>query len=105
MGDADAKNNLRQTLTSLRKVLDPYLDITREQRVHALPTLPWSARRGRVCPRRALGSQPTRRRSASLPLTAATAHYRGDLLEGVLLRDAPDFEDSLAAQRLPAGAS
>ena len=29
MGDADAKNNLRQTLTSLRKSLDPYLDITR----------------------------------------------------------------------------
>jgi DNA-binding SARP family transcriptional activator len=30
MGDADAKNNLRQALTSLRKTLDPFLEITRD---------------------------------------------------------------------------
>ena len=30
MGDADAKNNLRQVLTSLRKSLDLFLEITRD---------------------------------------------------------------------------
>ena len=30
MADADAKNNLRQTLSNLRKLLEPYLLITRD---------------------------------------------------------------------------
>ena len=30
MGDADAKNNLRQALTSLRKAIEPFLEITRD---------------------------------------------------------------------------
>ena len=41
MTDADAKNNLRQALSNLRKVIDPHLIITRET-VEWNPAVPYS---------------------------------------------------------------
>ncbi len=97
MGDADAKNNLRQALTNLRKTCDPFLEITRDSaslRADADCRLDVTefVRGVRLAAR-----LPAEERIA--PLAEATALYRGDLLEGVVLRDAPDFEEWLVAQR------
>ncbi len=97
MGDADAKNNLRQALTSLRKTCDPFLEITRDSASLRADAAWWLDVTEFVRGVRSAASLAPEERIASL--TAATAHYRGDLLEGVVLRDAPDFEDWLVAQR------
>jgi predicted ATPase/DNA-binding SARP family transcriptional activator len=98
MGDADAKNNLRQALTSLRKTLDPFLEITRDTValrsdaplvvdvtafVQTLRATPGSRRQKRTSP--SCSARPTL--------------YRGDFLEGFLVRDAPEFEEWALAQR------
>jgi predicted ATPase/DNA-binding SARP family transcriptional activator len=97
MGDADAKNNLRQALTSLRKCLDPFLEITRDSvalrtdasvasDVATFETALRAAQRGGAMERLA-------------HLQTAVNTYRGDFLEGFLVRDAPEFEEWLLAQR------
>lgn len=96
MAEADAKNNLRQVLTNLRKQLDPQLDVTRESvalrsdppyRVDVADFL-----RGI----KAAQQQPAEQIAQ---LAASVALYHGDFLEGVILRDAPDFEEWALAQR------
>ncbi len=97
LADADAKNNLRQALSNLRRLLDPYLLITRdtvalnpesfisldaaafEQRLHASDGFPEETRAAR--------------------LQEAVALYQGDFLAGFVVRDAPEFEDWMLAQR------
>jgi predicted ATPase len=97
MGEADAKNNLRQALTSLRKPLDPYLEITRDSvalrqdAAYALDVAAFEAALRAY--RHATGGD----RIAHL--RSAVAAYRGDFLEGFLVRDAPEFEDWALAQR------
>jgi DNA-binding SARP family transcriptional activator len=97
MGDADAKNNLRQALTSLRKSLDPFLEITRDSvalRTEAPITSDIATFESALrSARRADGPE----RLAHLQTAVDT--YRGDFLEGFLVRDAPEFEDWLVAQR------
>lgn len=97
LGDADAKNNLRQALTSLRRPLEPYLDINRA--TVALRDGPnvWLDVAAFTRSLRSASHAPPEERRAHL--AAATALYHGDLLEGVLLRDAPDFEDWVTVQR------
>jgi predicted ATPase/DNA-binding SARP family transcriptional activator len=97
MGDADAKNNLRQTLTSLRKTLDRFLEITRETvalRADAsissdVATFETALRTTRHADE---ATRPTQ-------LQIAVDTYRGDFLEGILVRDALEFEEWALAQR------
>lgn len=96
MGDADAKNNLRQALTSLRKVLEPYLEITRDT-VAFKADLPCFvdvvAFSAALRPSRDVGESDIARLQSTVDL------YRGDFLDGFFVRDAPEFEDWALAQR------
>lgn len=97
MGEADAKNNLRQALTSLRKALDPYLEITRDTvafRQDSSYVLDVAEFETAL---RALNHEGI---EGKIPhLQAAIERYRGDFLEGFLVRDAPEFEEWALAQR------
>lgn len=89
--EADAKNNLRQTLSNLRRFFEPHLLITRElvafnaEAPHFLDTAAFEHHlqaAAQVGPE----TRPTHwREAASL--------YRGDFLSGFFLRDAPDFDE------------
>ncbi|MFN3979992.1 MAG: BTAD domain-containing putative transcriptional regulator, partial [Caldilinea sp.] len=97
MGDADAKNNLRQALTSLRKCLDPFLEITRDSvalRADAPITSDIAAFETAL---RAAKRSDRAERTAHLQ--TAVDVYRGDFLQGFLVRDASEFEEWLLAQR------
>lgn len=95
--DADAKNNLRQTLTNVRKLVDPYVIITRDSvglNPEAAITLDVAQfevhlQAGRNLP-------PDER---ATHLQAAVSLYLGDFLQGFHVRDAPDFEEWALAQR------
>ncbi len=97
LADADAKNNLRQTLSNLRRLLDPYLLITRDTvalNPEASITLDVTAFEQRLY---ASDGLPAETRAASLQ--EAVALYQGDFLAGFVVRDAPGFEDWMLAQR------
>jgi DNA-binding SARP family transcriptional activator/predicted ATPase len=97
LADADAKNNLRQTLSNLRRLLDPCLLITRDTvalNPEASITLDVTAFEQRL---HAGGGLPEETRAASLQ--EAVALYQGDFLAGFVVRDAPEFEDWMLAQR------
>ncbi|MCA9918909.1 MAG: tetratricopeptide repeat protein [Anaerolineales bacterium] len=97
MTDADAKNNLRQTLSNLRKLLEPYLLITRDA-VQFDTTVPHSLDIAQFENHlhRARSAAPPARSAA---LQQAAALYRGDFLAGFYVRDAPEFEEWMLAQR------
>ncbi len=97
MPDEDAKNNLRQSLSNLRKFVEPYLLITRDtvefntaaphildcaQFLHAI----------QPHPEQPLGEQITR-------LHNAASWYQGDFLAGFWVRQAPEFEEWALLQR------
>lgn len=97
MADADAKNNLRQALSNLRKFLDPYLLITRDtvEFNRAAPYRMDSAdflQAIEPCPEQPLEQQIAR-------LQAAATLYQGDFLAGFWVRQAPDFEEWVLTQR------
>ena len=98
MDDAAAANNLRQALSNLRKLVDPYLSISRDT-VQFCSNLPVSLD--------VAAFEQTLSAARSQPLTARTSTlqhacdlYQGDFLAGVIVRDAPDFDEWLLAQRL-----
>lgn len=96
MPEADAKNNLRQVLTNLRRFVDPFLVITRET-VAINPTAAYSLD---VATFDRLLAAATLTPSAQLEQwQAATVHYTGDFLAGFFVRDAPAFEEWMLAQR------
>lgn len=97
MTDADAKNNLRQTLTNLRKLVEPHLVITRE-------TIGWNTAVPHILDIAQFENHLHRARGAAPPksiaaLQQATALYRGAFLAGFYVRDAPEFEEWMLAQR------
>ena len=92
MTDADAKNNLRQALSNLRKVIDPHLIITRET-VEWNPAVPYSLDVQQFTQQLQPG------REATTALQKAAELYRGDFLAGFVVRDAPEFEEWMLAQR------
>ena len=97
LSDSDAANNLRQSLSNLRSLVDGHLTITRQTvafRTDAPYSLDVEAFAAAVEQTR---DQPPAERIESL--RRAVALYRGDFLEGVMLRDAPEFEDWVLAQR------
>lgn len=97
LSDAAAANNLRQVLTSLRKALEPFLLVTRETvelnpaRHYRLDVAEFTAL---LAPAADLAPAERARRQQ----TAADL-YRGDFLAGFYVRDAPDFEEWMLAQR------
>ena len=97
MTDADAKNNLRQTLSNLRKLVDPHLIITRE-------TVGWNTAVPYILDVAQFENQLHTARGTDLltriaALQQATALYQGDFLAGFYVRDAPEFEEWMLAQR------
>lgn len=98
MAETDAKNNLRQTLSNLRKLLEPYLLITRDavQFDTAVPhTLDITQFEHHLA--RARDAAPAIRIAA---LQQAAVRYQGDFLAGFYVREAPEFEDWMLAQRV-----
>lgn len=98
MPDAAAANNLRQALTNLRKVAEPFFVITRE-------TVAFDATQSYVLDSEAFvhGMQvpaelPPAARAGRLRQTLAL--YSGDFLQGFHVREAPEFEDWVLAQRV-----
>lgn len=95
MPDADAKNNLRQALTNLRKFAENELTITRDS-VLCSEGIVLDAQHFSNAVRSASSLDPE---PASVILTEALHLYKGDFLEGFHVRDAPDFEDWMLAER------
>lgn len=108
MPDTDARNNLRQAIANLRKLLKPHLLITRET-VELNPGTPLfldvaAFERGlqthsAPAPPHPLSSAPAHSVARIQQLCDATALYRGDFLAGFFVRDAPAFEEWMLAQR------
>jgi predicted ATPase/DNA-binding SARP family transcriptional activator len=95
MSDADAKNNLRQALTNLRKIADEELTITRDSVEFSGDCFLDSAQfEADVKSASTFDPEP-----ASVILTDSLRLYRGDFLEGFHIRDAPEFEDWMLAER------
>lgn len=95
MSDADAKNNLRQALTNLRKVADDCLTITRDSIEFTGDRILDSSKfESDIKTASSLDFEP-----ASVILTDSLRLYRGDFLEGFFVRDAPNFEDWMLAER------
>lgn len=97
MADADAKANLRQALTNLRHSVEPYLIISPaavafdHTRPYSLDVEEFQAQVSAAAS--AKGAQAIER------LRQAVDLYRGDLLHGFFVRDAPDFEEWALGQR------
>ena len=114
LSDTDAKNNLRQTLSNLRKLLDPYLLITREtvglnpdasylldvtQFEQSLTTEDRRQNTDHRLQNAEHRSQTTDSEAAVHHLAVAIELYQGDFLAGFFVRDAPEFEEWMLAQR------
>ncbi len=98
MPDAAAANNLRQALSNLRKLFEPYLQITRDTVAfdRAVPHL--LDVEAFLDLLRLSEGQPAGQRIGLL--RQALVLYRGDFLEGFYVRDAPDFEDWALVERV-----
>ncbi|MCB8943532.1 MAG: tetratricopeptide repeat protein [Ardenticatenaceae bacterium] len=98
MSEADAKNNLRQALSNLRKQLDPYLLVTRETVQfntavpHTLDTAQFE--------RHLQNGRDAHEANRIAAFQQAAALYQGDFLAGFFVREAPEFEEWLLAQRV-----
>lgn len=87
MPDVEAKTNLRQCLANLRKLLDPFLSITRDTAEFNFDAS------------YSLDVEQFENLLRAENLDQAVELYKGDFLEGVFVRDAPDFEEWAMAQR------
>lgn len=93
--ESDAKNNLRQALTNLRKIDADSLEITRDSVVFDGDCFLDTAQFEQGIRSAAL-LEPE---AASPFLTESIRLYQGDFMEGFSVRDAPDFEDWMLAER------
>jgi DNA-binding SARP family transcriptional activator/predicted ATPase len=97
MGDADAKNNLRQVLTNLRKLIEPHLIVTRDsvgfnhQAPYMLDVELFEAQL-RI-------SRTLLPEQRLVHLQQTVALYTGDFLAGFFVRDAPEFEEWMLAHK------
>lgn len=98
MPDAAAANNLRQALSNLRKLFEPYLLITRDTAAFDPTTPHFLDVTTFIDLLRLSEGQPASQRISLL--RQALALYRADFLEGFYVRDAPDFEDWALVERV-----
>lgn len=96
MAETDAKNNLRQVLTNLRRFVDPWLLITRET-VEMNPATAYCLDVALFDTHLAVATHAADERTARWE--TATVLYSGDFLAGFYVRDAPAFEEWMLAQR------
>lgn len=90
MRDSDAKTNLRQALSNLKKLCDPWLLIERDG-------VTFTAEAGCVLD---VSTFAQAARSASTAdLSRAATLYGGPLLHGLMLKDAPEFDAWLVVER------
>jgi DNA-binding SARP family transcriptional activator len=89
MAEADARNNLRQALSNLRKLVRPHIIVTRTTAAFHRDA-PYSLDVEQF--ERHLGDSETAQ-DPTVALQAAVSLYRGDFLAGFYLRDAPAFEE------------
>lgn len=93
-----SKKNLRDVLANLRRVLAPYLVITRQ-------TVELDAQAAIVVDSRDFEAQLEAAQRATSPATAGAALraavelYRGDFLDGFYVGQAPEFEEWVLAER------
>jgi DNA-binding SARP family transcriptional activator len=90
----DARANLRVILTNLRQILAPHLVITRQTIAFASAASSRSDVAAFLGHLHSGGAAP-----ATAALRAAADLYRGDLLAGFTVRDAPAFEEWLMGER------
>lgn len=93
--ETNAQRNLRKTLSNLRKLIAPYLSIDRESVAlnQAMPSFVDIVQFERTV------TDKNATQNIHL-LQEAAELYRGDFLEGFYLRDAPEFDDWIHAQRM-----
>ncbi|MEZ4662705.1 MAG: BTAD domain-containing putative transcriptional regulator [Caldilineaceae bacterium] len=95
--EADAKNNLRQVLTNLRRFVEPFLIITRET---VAMNRAASIYLDVACFDAHLSTAAARPPDEQMShRQTAIALYTGDFLAGFFVREAPTFEEWLLAQR------
>lgn len=96
--EADAKNNLRQALANLRKLVQPNLIIARDRVLFdtAAPYLLDTQEFEQTL--HASRSQPADGRFPHWQ--TAISLYQGDFLAGFFVREAPDFEEWMLGQRV-----
>lgn len=97
LGESDAANNLRQSLSNLRGLVDDHLEITR-QTVAFRTDAPYRLDAEQFAAA-VDGSGDFSAEQRMACLRRAVDLYRGDFLDGLLLRDAPEFEEWMLAQR------
>lgn len=96
--EADAKSNLRQALANLRKLVEPYLLISRDS-VAFEPTAPYTL--DTLAFEQHLQASRDRPAETRIQLLQEAATlYQGDFLAGFFVREAPEFEEWLLAKRL-----
>lgn len=96
--DADARNNLRQTLTNLRRILPGHLSATRDEVAldpDASRFLDVTAFEAQLHPSPDARTYEAR----ATQLDQVCALYTGDFLAGFFVRDAPAFEEWMLAER------
>jgi DNA-binding SARP family transcriptional activator len=99
-----ARSNLSKALTHLRRVVGPFLSITRQavafnrERSYWLDVERFEALAGRAT-LEAMSASAAPLQADIERLEQAVELYRGDLLEGFYVRQAPAFEDWVLAQR------
>lgn len=89
--EGDARNNLRVALSRLRRDLTAYLSVNHE-------TASFNARDPYWLDVE-IFEQASQKRHDEAALRAAVALYRGEFLQELFVRDAPDFEDWVAEER------
>jgi predicted ATPase/DNA-binding SARP family transcriptional activator len=95
--DQDALASLRQALTRLRRVAEPYLEISRQTvAFRPGPDCRIDAEQFLACTAEIPAPLDA---AAAVRLGDAVARYRGELLHGLSVREAPLFEEWLAGQR------
>ena len=101
MAEADAKTNLRQAVANLKKLLEPYLILERDTLALNEAAPHWIdidefEREGLV----GQGKVKLPANPADLArLQHQLSLYQGDFLEGLLVKDAPEFEEWALTQR------
>lgn len=94
MPEEDARTSLRQVLTNLRRVVGPYLTITRQMVAFNCDSAYWLDVEAFQ-----VGMDGAADEAETEQLQEAVKLYQGDFLAGFYVRDAPLFEEWVLAQR------